>query len=156
MTSLCKVYGSEAGPKAADLGMQVMGGYGYLTGYGMEQIWRDARICAIYEGTTGIHTKGLATRGLRPGGGADAFEALVLRLADGAPDAGLLTSWQAMRDTLRAADDPAPKAHAFYKASAALLTNAIWQKLRRVADHHADAARIKSLAARVLDGGALP
>lgn len=155
LTSLCKVYGSEAGPNAADLGMQIMGGYGYLTEYGMEQIWRDARICAIYEGATGIHTKGLATRGLRPGGGADAFEALVMRIADSAPDAGLLASWQAMRDTLRAADDPAPAAHAFYTASAALLTNAIWHKLARVADHHADAARIKSLAARVLDGGAI-
>lgn len=152
LTSLCKVYGSEAGPRAADLGMQIMGGYGYLTEYGMEQIWRDARICAIYEGATGVHTKGLVTRGLRAGGGADAFEALVVQLADGAPDAALLQEWQNMRDRLSGMDDPAPEAHAFYTASAALFANAIWHKLRRVADHHTDAARLKALAARVLDG----
>ena len=151
LTSLCKVYGSEAGPRAADLGMQIMGGYGYLTEYGMEQIWRDARICAIYEGATGIHTRGLATRGLRSGGGADAFEALVQRISDGSVDAALLRNWQALRDRLRVMDDPAPQAHAFYKASAALFTNAIWHKLRHVADHHVDAARLKSLALRVLE-----
>ena len=152
LTSLCKVYGSEAGPRAADLGMQIMGGYGYLTEYGMGQIWRDARICAIYEGANGIHTKSLATRGLRPGGGADRFEDLMMQLADGALDSGVLNPWRQLRDRLRGMDDPSPMAHEFYTASAALFANAIWHKLRRVADHYHNPARLEALARRVLDG----
>ena len=55
LTSLYKLIGSEAGIQSADLGIQILGGYGYLSDYGMEQIWRDDRITAIYKGANGIH-----------------------------------------------------------------------------------------------------
>ncbi len=69
LTPLCKIYGTEAGIKSADLGMQVLGGYGYLKEYRVEQTYRDARITAIYEGANGIHALTLATRLLRMAGG---------------------------------------------------------------------------------------
>ncbi|MCC1493202.1 acyl-CoA dehydrogenase family protein [Cognatishimia sp. F0-27] len=150
LTSMCKVFGSEAGTRAADLGMQVMGGYGYLTEYGMEQIWRDARICAIYEGTNGIHAKGLATRGLKPGGGADAFEDFVIRISGEAPDQTVLATWQRMKQELQMSYNPSTCARGFYETSAALFQDAVWRRIRAVADLHADAARIKALAGRVL------
>ena len=150
LTSLCKVYGSEAGTAAADLGMQVMGGYGYLTEYGMEQIWRDARICAIYEGANGIHAKGLATRGLRPGGGADALEGLVIELSEGSPNAELLASWRDLKEQMQAARDPSEQARGFYEATANLLNDAVWRKIRTQAEHHPQPERIQALAARVL------
>ena len=129
LTSVCKVYGSEAGPQAADLGMQILGGYGYLEEYGMTQIWRDARICSIYEGANGIHTRGLVTRGLKPDGGADAFETYVSGIAAGELDADLLQRWRTLRDTLRADDAPERKARAFYEATIALFADAIWRKI---------------------------
>jgi hypothetical protein len=149
LTSLCKVYGSEAGTHSADLGMQVMGGYGYLTEYGMEQIWRDARICAIYEGANGIHSKGMGTRGVRSGG-ADAFEALLAEIATGPLDPLLLERWHTLKERAAMAEDPSSFAHAFYQATSALFQNAIWQKIRTVADHHPEPARIKALASVVL------
>ncbi|MDB4989658.1 MAG: acyl-CoA dehydrogenase [Myxococcaceae bacterium] len=45
---------TELGCEAANLGMQVFGGHGYIKEHGMEQIVRDTRIATLYEGTTGI------------------------------------------------------------------------------------------------------
>ncbi|MBU1305693.1 MAG: acyl-CoA dehydrogenase family protein, partial [Alphaproteobacteria bacterium] len=53
LTPVCKVYCTETASRVADLGIQVLGGYGYLPELGMEQIWRDARVTRIYEGTNG-------------------------------------------------------------------------------------------------------
>jgi alkylation response protein AidB-like acyl-CoA dehydrogenase len=50
LTPVCKFYCSEGGIRAANLGIQVLGGYGYLREYGMEQVLRDARIRACYPG----------------------------------------------------------------------------------------------------------
>jgi alkylation response protein AidB-like acyl-CoA dehydrogenase len=61
------VFCTEAGMRAAELGTQVLGGYGYLREYRVEQTYRDARITAIYEGANGIHAGALAGRGLRVG-----------------------------------------------------------------------------------------
>lgn len=57
LTPVAKVYCTEAGIKAAELGMQVLGGYGYLREYRLEQTYRDARITSIYEGANGIHAR---------------------------------------------------------------------------------------------------
>lgn len=149
LTSLCKVFGSEAGPKAADLGLQILGGYGYLTEYGMEQIWRDSRICAIYEGANGIHTRALVTRGMRPDG-ADAFDALMVRLLDGAvPPA--LQDWRNWRHRVEQAADPLPLAQGYYQALARVFEVAVWHRIRDAADQHPTPARIGHLARLVLE-----
>ena len=96
LTPVCKVFGSQAGIRAADLGLQVLGGYGYLTEYRMEQIYRDARITAIYEGTNEIHALALAGRGLAQPGGAEAFEAYLAKGLDPATVARWTRLWHAV------------------------------------------------------------
>lgn len=34
--------------------MQTLGGYGYVADFPIERIWRDVRVCQIYEGTSDI------------------------------------------------------------------------------------------------------
>ena len=61
-TPILKGFLTEMGLEAANLGMQVFGGHGYIKEHGMEQIARDARIATIYEGTTGIQALDLLGR----------------------------------------------------------------------------------------------
>ncbi|WLD58447.1 acyl-CoA dehydrogenase C-terminal domain-containing protein [Salinispirillum sp. LH 10-3-1] len=62
LTPIAKAFLTEAGLEAANLGVQVYGGHGYIQEWGMEQIVRDARISTIYEGTTGIQSLDLLGR----------------------------------------------------------------------------------------------
>ena len=61
-TPILKGFLTEMGLEAANLGMQVFGGHGYIHEHGMEQIARDARISTLYEGTTGIQALDLLGR----------------------------------------------------------------------------------------------
>ena len=51
---LAKTLGAETGFRVANMGIQVMGGYGYTRDYPLERMARDIRVSAIYEGTSGI------------------------------------------------------------------------------------------------------
>lgn len=62
MTPILKGFLTEMGLEAANHGMQVFGGHGYIREWGMEQIVRDARIATLYEGTTGIQALDLLGR----------------------------------------------------------------------------------------------
>jgi hypothetical protein len=57
-----KGFCTEAGIDIASTGIQVHGGMGYIEETGAAQIFRDARITAIYEGTTGIQSNDLIGR----------------------------------------------------------------------------------------------
>ncbi|HET8731244.1 MAG TPA: acyl-CoA dehydrogenase C-terminal domain-containing protein [Moraxellaceae bacterium] len=61
-TPILKGFLTELGLEAANLGVQVFGGHGYIKEHGMEQIVRDARISTLYEGTTGIQALDLLGR----------------------------------------------------------------------------------------------
>ena len=61
-TPILKGFLTEMGLESANLGMQVLGGHGYIKEHGMEQIARDARISTLYEGTTGIQALDLIGR----------------------------------------------------------------------------------------------
>ncbi|MES2682089.1 MAG: acyl-CoA dehydrogenase C-terminal domain-containing protein [Pseudomonadota bacterium] len=61
-TPILKGFLTEMGLEAANHGMQVFGGHGYIKEHGMEQIARDARIATLYEGTTGIQALDLLGR----------------------------------------------------------------------------------------------
>ena len=145
-TPLCKVFGSQA-IRSADLGIQLLGGYGYLREYAVEQHWRDARIAAIYEGANGIHEKTLVTRGLRQGGGADEFAALIGELADDATAIEpVFTEWQSLRTKLSRDQDPLPAAHDFAALSAKLYLQACWQRIGHMAHHHPEPEYLSHLA----------
>ncbi len=62
LTPIVKAYGSDIGFKVADQGIMVHGGYGYTSDYPVEQILRDVKIAAIYEGTNGIQSLDLVGR----------------------------------------------------------------------------------------------
>ena len=59
---IVKTYPSEAGREAIDNGLQVLGGYGFCTDFILQQYYRDIRIFALYEGTTGIQSQDLLGR----------------------------------------------------------------------------------------------
>ena len=62
LTPIVKAFQTDLGFEATNLGVQVCGGYGYTTEYGMEQLVRDCRITQIYEGTNGIQALDLVGR----------------------------------------------------------------------------------------------
>ena len=62
LTPIAKAFLTETGYEAANLGVQIFGGHGYIAEWGMEQIVRDTRISMLYEGTTGIQALDLLGR----------------------------------------------------------------------------------------------
>ncbi|MBP2280665.1 butyryl-CoA dehydrogenase [Psychrobacter sp. PL19] len=64
LTPVLKAWPSEYGPKANDLGIQVLGGAGYTREYHAEQFWRDNRLNPIHEGTNGVQALDLSFRKL--------------------------------------------------------------------------------------------
>jgi acyl-CoA dehydrogenase len=70
LTPVAKAFSTDVGNEVASLGIQVHGGMGYIEETGAAQLFRDARIAAIYEGTNGIQAIDLVTRKLPLGDGA--------------------------------------------------------------------------------------
>lgn len=62
LTPIAKGALSEWAGEATDLGIQILGGHGYIKEWGLEQRVRDVRITRIYEGTTGIQGMDLLGR----------------------------------------------------------------------------------------------
>ncbi|WP_026291966.1 acyl-CoA dehydrogenase C-terminal domain-containing protein [Marinobacterium rhizophilum] len=62
LTPIAKAFLTEVGYEAANHGMQVYGGHGYIAEWGMEQNVRDSRISMLYEGTTQIQALDLLGR----------------------------------------------------------------------------------------------
>ncbi len=62
LTPIAKAFLTETGLEAANHGLQVFGGHGFIAEWGMEQIVRDTRISTLYEGTTGIQALDLLGR----------------------------------------------------------------------------------------------
>ncbi|MEH6636945.1 MAG: acyl-CoA dehydrogenase [Halioglobus sp.] len=62
MTPMCKGWACETGLDVTRTGMQILGGVGFTKDFPMEQYYRDLRISAIYEGTTGIQALDLVGR----------------------------------------------------------------------------------------------
>ena len=52
--AMAKLYASEMAERVCSAALQVHGGYGYLADYPVERIYRDQRVCQIYEGTSDI------------------------------------------------------------------------------------------------------
>ncbi|MCY3411183.1 MAG: acyl-CoA dehydrogenase [Candidatus Heimdallarchaeota archaeon] len=52
--AMAKLYASEASVRAADMSLQIHGGAGYSSDFPIERYYRDAKITAIYEGTSEI------------------------------------------------------------------------------------------------------
>jgi hypothetical protein len=79
LTPICKAYASDQGFRSVELSLQTLGGYGYLSEYGIEQQLRDTKIASIYEGTNGIQALDLMGRKL-PAKGGESFKRLLERM----------------------------------------------------------------------------
>ena len=54
LSSMAKLFASEMAEEVCSAAIQVHGGYGYLEDFPVERIYRDVRVCQIYEGTSDI------------------------------------------------------------------------------------------------------
>ncbi len=56
LTEACmaKLFASEMAEEVCSAALQTLGGYGYLKDFPLERIYRDVRVCQIYEGTSDI------------------------------------------------------------------------------------------------------
>ncbi len=52
--SMAKLFASEMAEQVCSAAIQTFGGYGYLADFPVERIYRDVRVCQIYEGTSDV------------------------------------------------------------------------------------------------------
>jgi 3-(methylthio)propanoyl-CoA dehydrogenase len=125
---IVKGWCTELGIEIASTGIQAHGGMGYIEETGAAQILRDARITAIYEGTTGIQANDLIGRKL----GRD----------KGAAMAALLDEMQAELGGLKAANAAAEAASAAALEGVTLLRGATQSLLGMLDSDPARAAAV--------------
>jgi len=141
LTPIAKGWSTDLGVEAANLGVQIHGGMGFIEETGAAQHYRDARILPIYEGTNGIQAIDLVGRKLTLGGGA-ALSSLLAdireaaagepRLAAGADALGEAATWLVER---RGTPDALAGATAFLKLAGDVTGGWMLAKMA-----HADAA----------------
>lgn len=64
-SAMAKMFASETAVRVVDRALQLLGGYGYMTEFPMERMYRDVRITPIYEGTNQIQRTVIAREALR-------------------------------------------------------------------------------------------
>jgi butyryl-CoA dehydrogenase len=52
--AMAKLFASEMAERVCSAAIQTLGGYGYVSDFPVERIWRDVRVCQIYEGTSDV------------------------------------------------------------------------------------------------------
>jgi len=52
--AMAKLFASEMAERVCSAAIQTLGGYGYVADFPVERIWRDVRVCQIYEGTSDV------------------------------------------------------------------------------------------------------
>ena len=159
MTPVCKAFVTDAMIECAQLAVQIHGGYGFLREYRVEQIARDGRIAAIYEGTNGIQAMTLAGRLARMDNGAclDAFRTDIGQAAQAAGPAAAaalgraLADWERATAALLARTDAGLVATSYLRLTGLVALAAAWSRLEQAADHAPDPERTRALAAFVRD-----
>jgi alkylation response protein AidB-like acyl-CoA dehydrogenase len=66
--AMAKLYASEMAEEVCSAAIQIHGGYGYLRDFPVERIYRDVRVCQIYEGTSDIQRLVIARQLANEGG----------------------------------------------------------------------------------------
>ena len=52
--AMAKLFATEMAERVCSEAIQIHGGYGYLSDFPVERIYRDVRVCQIYEGTSEV------------------------------------------------------------------------------------------------------
>ncbi len=107
LTPISKGWGTDLGVELTSLALQVFGGMGYIEETGIAQVYRDARIAPIYEGTNGIQAMDLVGRKLpmRAGGAITDYLGGIQGTVDelGSDDDDLASVRSSLADALDAA-----------------------------------------------------
>ncbi len=121
LTPVIKSFLSDLGVSGALSAQQVLGGHGYVTEHGMEQLVRDARITQIYEGTNEVQAADLVFRKLTGSTGQFAdkllsdFQAALESQSDDSTKPAIAALAKLIEATawIRQADDAAARGAAF-------------------------------------------
>ena len=148
LTPIAKGFLTETGIESANLGMQVYGGHGYIAEWGMEQNMRDARISAMYEGTTGIQALDLLGRKVLSNGGKEysRFIEIVKSDLDKIPTAfakplkNRLQEWQALtgliaQSSAKNLDEIGAASVDYMMYSGYVVLAWLWAKMAMIADN---------------------
>ena len=106
LTPMCKGWCTEVGLDVVQVGIQVLGGVGYTKDFPMEQLFRDARIAPIYEGTTDIQALDLVGRKMLQQGGMlfqqlmERFSQLIGKHSEHPELGGVFKTFEAYCETL--------------------------------------------------------
>ncbi|HEY7689605.1 MAG TPA: acyl-CoA dehydrogenase, partial [Dongiaceae bacterium] len=95
LTPVAKAWCTDTACTITSLAVQVHGGLGFIEQTGVAQLYRDARIAPIYEGTNGIQANDLVGRKLMRDNGASAeafFAHIRMTAAEAAGEGGILSS----------------------------------------------------------------
>lgn len=151
LTPVLKGFVTERALENCLAAQQIFGGYGYVSGSGIEQIVRDARMLTIAEGATAIQANDLLLRKLqriKP----EVLGSLLGRDADsGGHFENAIRLWSsnahALReDILARRDVAAAVAVAFLDLTGWLFSGWIWSRVARVADSAAQPSRLRDQA----------
>jgi alkylation response protein AidB-like acyl-CoA dehydrogenase len=159
ITPVLKSAWSEQGFAGASACLQVFGGHGYVSEWGVEQIVRDARVTMIYEGTNEVQAIDLLVRKVISDRG-QALGLLLDQLMQEQTDAGLRQRCEHLRqisERLCQADDvslPYAVADDYLRAVALVLLQWAWAGL--LADHPSRQAIRWQLPASALRRHVLP
>jgi hypothetical protein len=63
--SMAKLFASQMAERVVSDALQIHGGYGYVEDFPVERIYRDVRVCQIYEGTSDVQRMVIARELLR-------------------------------------------------------------------------------------------
>ena len=151
LTPIIKAFLTDTGFESANLGLQCLGGHGYIREYGLEQFVRDARIAQIYEGTNGVQALDLIGRKVPEGNGRLMRRLLGLMQADvkaaqgdprvaemaGQLGAAVRTLQETIMGVMQKAmgnpDEAGAAASDFLRMMGVVTTGWMWLKMARVA-----------------------
>jgi alkylation response protein AidB-like acyl-CoA dehydrogenase len=143
LTPIAKAWSTDMGVEVASLGVQVHGGMGFMNETLAAQLYRDARIAPIYEGTNGIQAIDLVGR--------------KLSMADGGAMNAMLDEVDATAKLARETNDPGlgQVAERLKTANAALREATVWMRETMQSDRDtalAGATAYLALAGDVIGG----
>lgn len=169
---LVKAGGSDAAFRVANQAIQLHGGHGYVFEHGVEQLARDVRIAAIYEGANAIQAIDLVTRklaqengrrarvftgrirsSLATAGGRDGTREIAAALDAALPHFERATNYMLAH---AAARDGLAGASSYLELAAVIAVGWMWLEMAAKADPAAPAEAAKAALARFFAEDALP
>ncbi|MBO9446761.1 acyl-CoA dehydrogenase family protein [Ruegeria sp. R14_0] len=151
LTPTCKAFATDAVNAASSQAVQIHGGYGFCKEYRVEQIMRDSRIMAIYEGTNGVLATGIARRAIRANGGAaaDAFADLVENGPSSMELADAIDAWKAATRVMQSTTDIGPSVADYMRLTGLVYFGRVWADMEAAADAAPEPELLRAAAAHV-------